>query len=907
MDRHPRRPSAQSVRTGTLDRSSREPNRLSPALRIVAAVVLITALAACKPDPVVPEVFLPENAWTEPIPDDAEIVTPDELRRLVARGEVTLTSSAIIEATLAEQQAVFEADLEALAGFASTSETLQALLAEVSGVEHYEADRSIELPNGDTVRVDGFGAMLRDAVETHELSLSAENALADYSLAYSLLSEDLQSELPAPAGLTGATLESVRGALEQLEALLTVSYAFQEVRVEDQPWESYSLESAALRPGAGRDMDFGCAHPTGLVSGLWFPLKRFLTPVKNQGERGVCWAFTAIGAIESRERVQNGRDVNLSEQFLVHKVKLDWASSDYTDGYRAESALAGAHNRGQLMIHEAGWTYNPSPNRADAGDGRAAYAGACDPYGNGPDGGSCSETAHQSPRVCSTAGLVTVCGYRGFDARGQIPAGQAPQIWSSGQRFDLQRYRLLLDQGHVLMAALPVYSGFMHAPNGVVSDYGRTVRDAGGNLVPGVYGNHQVLIVGFIPNEAMAGPMRPNPNIGGGGYFIVQNSWGCDAGDGGFYYVPANYVERHFHRLSTLEFDGRRSAAWHDEMTIPGGMPNIVIDTPVVTVDVRVETDLTDFFSITHPVTKSVHLTAYYGGGTIYNGSWSTDRDSIFGHELKHTFDRIGGGELRLDVRYNNRVASASFRVNVVNTPPLVGFETRPDAYVGEPHLITAVIIDPNEPDLGPVCASARWRVDPEHSLSHTSGCQTYVEFSAIGRHEVSLEVTDRDGARTVAVLPLTVGPAPTNPYPRVTNPGVFAIFSAGPEGCRHQAQPFGGTIDLRQMGCTPNPGTPVPPRHYASVMVENPSGETLTYDWQLLTKLNHPGATWQVYDSVTGSSSARMPLRDRYTVTVMTAECRVLVTVKAPQASRNKSLVVWMGQCIAHFGSLPR
>ena len=70
-----------------------------------------------------------------------------------------------------------------------------------------------------------------------------------------------------------------------------------------------------------------------MVARFWFPLKSFVSPIKKQANRGLCWAFAAIGAVESRERVQNNNRVDLSEQFLVNKVKQDWDDDDYNDGY----------------------------------------------------------------------------------------------------------------------------------------------------------------------------------------------------------------------------------------------------------------------------------------------------------------------------------------------------------------------------------------------------------------------------------------------------------------------------------------------------------------------------------------------------------------------------------------------
>ncbi|MBB5376691.1 hypothetical protein HNQ07_002155 [Deinococcus metalli] len=864
--------------------------------RLALASLTLGVLAACggggSPKPGPDTVFTDANAWSGAAPSDAEVVSADEFRQRVGSGELAVISSATLEAQRAAREQQFQTDRSFLQGVTDPSPTLKSLLQEAAGASAFEGDRPVKRPDGQTVVLFGLGSQLREVAETERRAQSVANALDDYRLSYSLLAPDLAAQLPAPDTLQGAPLAEVQAALESLEALLGAHpTALKAARLEP----GGGLGPQAIAPGNGTDNNGPCT-PTNYVKRYWFPLKNFVSPVKNQASRGTCWAFTAIGALESRERVQNDNPADLSEQFLVNKVKQDWDANDYSDGYWSERALDTAADKGQAMPPEGSWTYNGATSRPSVKDGDSgSYANTCSGYT-----GTCSDTAHESRRVCSTF-IFTVCSYVRVTFGGPgVASSKTVQVWKSGNAFDLARLRQYLSSGHVLMASFPVYKGFMDdvTNNGVVSNYKTTKLDDKGKEVDGSYGGHAVQIVGFLSNADLTS-FGTTPNIGGGGYFIIKNSWGCNAGDAGYYYVPADYVSQRFTSLSVLNFDTRRSDAWTREQATPGGSeaPSIEIRSPSVLADLRVEKDLTSAFKITHAVAKSVTLTVTSDrDGTVYTGPWSTDSSALFGSTLKYSFGSVGTRTLTLVARYGTRQASATMTVTVVNTAPTISLAFSGDPHQSEDYPIVAQIVDPNEADVTRLCTNTTWSVDAPDTLSATSGCAVKVKFGATGSRQVRVSTRDSEGQTASRTLTLNVLPPSVNPYPRVVSSGVYARdFNANLRLCYDRTVGSGATIDLREKGCRQTVVLPEPQRYSAQVQVENPSGEALKYDWTLYVTDNAGERPLYV---TRGSASAEFPLYPYKNAVEVTNNCRITVTVNAPDPTRSKTLTVWTGRC---------
>ena len=61
--------------------------------------------------------------------------------------------------------------------------------------------------------------------------------------------------------------------------------------------------------------------------------------------------------------------------------------------------------------------------------------------------------------------------------------------------------------------------------------------------------NHVVMLVGYVTNAELKAKLPNAPEGAGGGYFIAKNSWGSCWGDGGYAYLPWNWMEKYVGRL----------------------------------------------------------------------------------------------------------------------------------------------------------------------------------------------------------------------------------------------------------------------------------------------------------------------------------------------------------------------
>ncbi|GGJ32989.1 C1 family peptidase [Deinococcus roseus] len=348
-----------------------------------------------------------------------------------------------------------------------------------------------------------------------------------------------QYSYPDPAKVAGLDTEQISRWNERIAS------SYRDLLLKNTPqrplgWTDDPTREVGYLDGSDRARsDSWCsAHKAGGVyNNFSWPLKDFTTSVKNQGMRGSCVAFGIISATETQHAFRQLEWVNLSEQAFYNRITSVWQPREYGDNADVRYDFDQAVNERYFFALEKEWPYNPSYLRQEIRDGDTllGYRGSCtgytDPY--------CSETAHQSQQFCANIGTGFICltNPKPVAPTSILPAAQA-ELWDHRNRERSVAYIILaLKLGNSVVASMGVMPGFDGADaNGF--GYTRPL-----NVKWKSRGGHAVHFTGVISNAELAAILPGAPMGAGGGYFITKNSWGACWKDGGYIYIPFDYMK----------------------------------------------------------------------------------------------------------------------------------------------------------------------------------------------------------------------------------------------------------------------------------------------------------------------------------------------------------------------------
>lgn len=736
---------------------------------VTTLAVLSVVLAACggttPPAPTPPgptTLFTPENVYGASPIGGAREVSPDEFQRLVASGDVRLVTPRQEREARENRERQAARDRAFLESLPNKSEALKDLLGAKRDVTPTEdGDFAFKIRDNDgaerTVRLLSDAAALRAAVLAYEAARDPANLLSVYTLAFEPLGDDAKAKLPDPEALAGRPLAAVQAALADLERFLetresavqaagTVGDAFLGAQRIDLP----DRGSNAGNGSDGAPCDSSPRASRGLWSRFDWPLKFFLTDVRDQANRGTCWAFTAIGALESRDLVVGNTRKNYSEQYMVsvhqNRAFLDNVF-DYGEGDWTNNALDTFASR--PLAPENAWTYNPAMNRGESG-----YGGVCDGYT-----GFCSESRSQSPTVCARLRADLFCGFEEMNYVGPetARADRSRVVWSNdvfGGSLPLATIRSLLDGGQTLQVSFGVHPGF-DDPNAGSAEFRGYVTD----FTDRSRGGHAALIVGFVPDALASGVAPTLPGGTGGGWFVLRNSWGCGVADKGYYYVPVRYVQRFFNEIRALDMTSRRSAAFTETVTLlrRGGLTLRTTD------------------GATAPLNRDKSVTAVLPGvsPSLYTLRWTPAPRAITGNTAIYRFGSVGPQTVTAIAERDGReVQRASIVLNVVNTAPTAIIETPSlgaTLFRGQSVPFGGYGLDPNEgpgPSDGRL-ATCTWSSSRAGDFTSLTGCAPSFTFTSVGARTLTLTVRDSQGLTGSASVNVSVIEPPANLPPR--------------------------------------------------------------------------------------------------------------------------------------------
>ena len=268
------------------------------------------------------------------------------------------------------------------------------------------------------------------------------------------------------------------------------------------------LHGFGARPAPHAVVATGPAAPANVAYAISFDLRKQgrLTPVRDQGAYGTCWAFATFGSLESM--LMPGANADFSEDNLV-----------LTNGFDTGATAGVKYDQGGSFWYSSAYLTRWGGPVLESQDA----------YGDGATPGGLTPAYH----------VQDITWY----------APRADAVDNDGIKYAL-----------TTSGAVYVSMSWQGSTNSTSAYYNATTHAYcyGGSAST----NHAVVVVGWDDAYA-ASNFSTTP--AGNGAFIVRNSWGSAWGEGGYFYV--SYYDTQFARAAydyAVTFDGVETAGNYD-------------------------------------------------------------------------------------------------------------------------------------------------------------------------------------------------------------------------------------------------------------------------------------------------------------------------------------------------------
>jgi hypothetical protein len=533
---------------------------------------LIAVLAACgggtstpTPDPF----FKSEDALGKTLPEGAQTITPEEFKRRVNAGEGQVISKANFEAIKKADDALVLEDQKLVQPIIDAHPEYGLKIAAASpkdlntdGDQLADVDGTSRTLMGRRWHLAQIASNLRTFPSLENQRRVYSDLRDEYVNAIKEVDPTAEASLPSAAEILNAPLKKAQDA----NALLYVSAYVQYKKLSDRLVTPLMTAPSdpALEVGVGQQLDRTpssvCGDKKPSVSSVFgqfdWPLKKFTSSVKDQGQRGTCWGFATIANLEIEIARKTGLRVNLSEQDYAANRFVRFAPRLDADGgdpiWIANKAFATNFEfalENTLQYNASRSRTAKTPNILSGPNGLYQdyfFEKSCQGYALLP----CSDTTAQGPLACTT-----IPGLRNINFCMSTLASVSSR---SGYKIT-QQPRDSWDISNPILstAMLAVHASLGHPfiLTHSITDDPKTPRNEMFNFRPDFRGfltydgsgavrtgDHVVTVVGFITQEKLQTKMDPPAGSSGRGFFIIKNSWGHCWGDGGYAYVDYDWV-----------------------------------------------------------------------------------------------------------------------------------------------------------------------------------------------------------------------------------------------------------------------------------------------------------------------------------------------------------------------------